>query len=116
MTTQTVDIVGPDAVDVIAVGVDSIDVTVEGELVVDVIESGPAGPPGVDGAGAAFYTHTQAVASAVWVIDHGLGFAPAITCFEDVTGDVLVGDITHPSSVQSTVQFNIPTSGTARCS
>lgn len=72
---------------------------------------GVQGPPGTSGAS---YTHTQAVASSVWTINHNLGFRPAITLLTD-GGAVIDAEIGHASDNAAVVTLSQPLAGTARC-
>ena len=68
----------------------------------------PAEP---DDAWPGVFVHTQLVAASVWTIDHHIGAPPAVTVL--VAGQVVEGDVTHPSAEQSVVTFGVPTAGTA---
>lgn len=73
----------------------------------------PCGP-GLGGSGDLTYVHTQAVASATWVITHALGKRPAITIL-DSSGDECEGSIHHDSLTQATATFSAPFAGVAVC-
>jgi hypothetical protein len=75
---------------------------------------GPAGPvsPGSDGAR---YEHTQAAASAEWIVNHNLGYRPGVDVL--TTGGVRVeADVRHPTVNQVRVVLDVPLAGTAVCS
>lgn len=74
-------------------------------------EQGIAGPPGPPGSGASF-VHDQTAASASWVVDHGLGYYPAITILDDESRMVIT-DIEHNSVTQVTITFASPFVGKA---
>lgn len=83
---------------------------------VEVEAPGPQGPPGPQGAPGARYTHTQAVASTSWSVDHLLGFKPNIAVVVnsiEVTDGVTVGHIDDNHAV---VLSGIAIAGTAECS
>ena len=73
---------------------------------------GPAGPPGN---GEVQYTHTQAVASATWTVNHNLGYRPAVTPLS-MGGVAMWAEVLHISSNQALVNFDSPTAGQAICS
>lgn len=69
----------------------------------------PAGGPG------ASYTHTQAAASDTWVVNHNLGYRPAVTVLS-VGGKEMLAGVVHTSANQFVVSFDQPTAGLAVCS
>lgn len=81
---------------------------------------GPQGPPGpllvVDPTGNTVnptsYVHSQQMPSATWVINHNLGFVPAVTV-TDTQGSVGTGDISVVDMNTVTVAFAYPFAGTA---
>jgi hypothetical protein len=73
---------------------------------------GPAGPPGN---GEVQYTHTQAVASATWTVNHNLGYRPAVSVLS-VGGALMLAEVIHISANQAQVFFDSPTAGQAACS
>lgn len=73
------------------------------------------GPPGSPGNGEVAYTHTQASASALWTVNHNLGYRPSVNVLS-VGGRLMVADVLHVSSNQVTVSFDQPTAGLAVCS
>jgi len=58
------------------------------------------------------YTHTQAVASASWVMPHLLGKNPSIACY-DTSGNRVHGDVTFTDLNNLTVTFNTAFAGVA---
>lgn len=58
------------------------------------------------------YSHTQAVVSDSWVINHNLGFRPNITV-QDSAGTTYEGEITHTNANSLTVSFSAAFSGKA---
>jgi hypothetical protein len=68
---------------------------------------GPAGPSG------AGYTHPQPVASAVWTIQHDLGFKPTVQVY-GLAGEVVYADIEHYSDNAVIVRLLAPLAGGAR--
>jgi hypothetical protein len=68
----------------------------------------------IGGSGSGSYTHTQAVASNEWIINHNLGFNPDTTVYD--TGGQVVGVLVLNISVnQARVYAEPPLAGTARC-
>lgn len=80
-----------------------------------VLVPGPPGPPGPAGPPAEGYDFTQPTPSAVWVINHSLGFYPAVEA-QDTNGDVVEGTVNHQSVNALTITFDTAIAGTARCS
>lgn len=78
-----------------------------------VVIASRAGPRGAPGA-VPTYTHVQSSPLALWVINHNLGFRPAIELFE-VGGLRFEAEVIHASANQAVVYLNVPTAGTARC-
>ena len=58
------------------------------------------------------YTHTQGVASAIWVVDHNLDFYPNVTV-QDSAGTIYEGEISYTSLGSLTLTFSSAFSGTA---
>ncbi len=58
------------------------------------------------------YPHTQGSASAIWTVNHSLGFYPSVTVFLS-TGDVVEGALTHTDINTASIAFSTPISGTA---
>lgn len=74
---------------------------------------GPPGPPG-GGTGSGTYEHNQASPSALWTINHNLGFRPSITLL--TTGGVeFEAEIGHVSENQAVATLTQPLAGMARC-
>jgi hypothetical protein len=65
-------------------------------------------------AGTLAHTHTQAVASTTWTINHNLGYYPTIS-LQTVGGVEFEAEITHTSVNQAVVSLVTATAGTARC-
>lgn len=72
------------------------------------------GDPGI-GAGGGAYTHTQSVASASWIVNHNLGYRPAVSALS-VGGKLMLGDVVHTSVNQVVIGFDQPLAGLAVCS
>ena len=70
--------------------------------------------PVVTGA-AGYYRHDQAMPLLTWVVNHNLGYRPAVHT-QDAVGNVLYGSITHLSDVALTITFNTALTGSAHCS
>lgn len=68
---------------------------------------GPQGPAGVG------YLHQQTSSSTTWVINHNLGFRPAIELFDSGSQEI-DGDVAHPSVNQAIITLSPATTGTAR--
>lgn len=75
--------------------------------VVEVIHPGPQGPAG------AFYLYTQATPATTWIINHNLGYRPAVELL-DAGSQEIDGEIAHPSANQTVVTLNPATAGIAR--
>ena len=73
---------------------------------------GPAGPPGASGGS---YTHTQALAATLWIVNHNLGFRPALSVL-GVGGGQVWAQVIHTSANQAYVYFDSPAIGSAVCS
>ena len=58
------------------------------------------------------YTHTQGVASAIWVVNHNLDFYPNVTV-QDSAGTIYEGEISYTSLGSLTLTFSSAFSGTA---
>lgn len=58
------------------------------------------------------YVHAQAAPSAHWTVAHNLGFVPNVTVV-DSGGNVVEGDVAHPSVNQTELQFSAAFGGTA---
>lgn len=79
--------------------------------VVRVSAPGPQGNPGFLPSYVA-YTHTQAVASATWTINHNLGFNPTVVVL-DSAGTQCEGAISYPTVNQMVITFTAAFAGTA---
>jgi len=67
--------------------------------------SGPAGPQGPSGVGAATtFIYTQTTAAAVWTINHGLNRFPAVAVV-DSAGTWVEGDIQYTSANEIVLTF-----------
>lgn len=73
---------------------------------------GPAGPQGPAGAAEA-YIHTQASASAEWIVNHNFGERPIVEVVDD-GGNVVIADVIHISVNQLRVYFSQPQTGAVR--
>lgn len=88
---------------------------------IQTVEIGVSGPQGVRGFKGdkgdkgdigGTYLHDQAIASAVWTIDHELGFYPNVTTF-DSAGTEVEGEISHADVNTLTITFIAAFSGRA---
>ncbi len=79
-------------------------------LALELGRRGPQGPPGSPGSA---FTHTQAIASATWVVAHNLGFRPAVSVVS-AGGIEVDAEVAHISLVLLEVRFGAPFAGTAR--
>jgi len=80
---------------------------------------GPAGPPstvpGPPGPGGGQrYTHTQAMLSPTWIVQHDLNCHPVVTA-EDGVGNVITGTVTYLDNNVLTVGFAYSITGRANC-
>ena len=80
--------------------------------VVRVTAPGPQGPAGTFSAGDVAYTHTQAVSSATWTINHNLGFNPVAVVL-DSGGTQCEGSITYPTVNRMVITFTGAFTGVA---
>ena len=80
--------------------------------VVRVTAPGPQGPAGQFTPGDVAYTHTQAVSSATWTINHNLGFNPVAVVL-DSGGTQCEGSITYPTVNQMVLTFTGAFTGVA---
>jgi hypothetical protein len=74
--------------------------------------AGPAGPAGAAGTSGGSYQYLFNVAASTWVINHPLPYPPAVTTV-DTADDVIVGDVSYPTSGQVSVTFSSPVTGWA---
>ena len=79
---------------------------------VTITAPGPQGPTGTFTPADVAYTHTQAVASALWTINHNLGFNPTAVIL-DSAGTNCEGEFAYPTVNQMTIRFNAAFAGTA---
>lgn len=70
------------------------------------------GPQGVSASVSVFYVHTQAVASAVWTIDHNLNGEPTAVVL-DSAGTQCEGTFSYPSKNRMVITFTSAFAGTA---
>jgi len=70
------------------------------------------GPQGPSSAAQIFYTHVQAVASAVWTINHNLGGQPTAVVL-DSAGTQCEGTFSYPTINQMVITFSSAFTGTA---
>lgn len=56
------------------------------------------------------YVHTQSSVSDVWVVNHNLGFKPAVTVLNN-SGEVVHGEVQYTGEQQVTVRFTAPFTG-----
>lgn len=77
---------------------------------------GPAGPKGdtvlVVGDGTPAYIHTQTNQQIQWLVNHNLGYKPAVSVFS-VGGVQVMCEVIHQSNNQTTIYFDLPYAGTA---
>jgi hypothetical protein len=74
--------------------------------------AGPTGPQGPPGSIGGSYLHAQIVPSAIWTINHNLGFFPNVVVL-DTLGRVVWGDQEYPSANTMILTFSASFSGTA---
>lgn len=70
---------------------------------------GPAGPPGPPAA----YIHTQTIPSALWVVNHNLGYRPSVEVLSP-GGISVFAEVVHISLNQTEIHFVQLYTGTAR--
>jgi hypothetical protein len=78
-------------------------------------EKGEDGAPGAAGSAPQSYVHEQVDPSAVWIINHGLGFYPNVTVI-DSGGNEVAGDITYVDLDHLIDTFVSSFGGNAYCS
>ena len=83
------------------------------QIWIDTDEPDPAGGGGAVSAG--YYRHDQTALSITWVVNHQLGYRPAVH-IQDAVGNVLYGSITHLSESTLTITFTTALTGSAHCS
>ena len=79
---------------------------------ITVAAPGPQGAPGTFNPGDIAYTHTQAISSATWTINHNLGFNP-IAVVLDSAGTQVEGAVSYPTTNQMVITFTSAFAGTA---
>ena len=84
------------------------------EVVLGEAEPGPPGPVGPRGPASAFYECAQDDPLAEWVINHNLGYRPAV-CIIDTGGNDITASVVHVSLNQCRLTFATPASGRVRC-
>ena len=72
------------------------------------------GPPGPAGPPLATYEHVQAVATALWTVNHNLGRFPSGVTVVSVGGVEVAAGVTHASTALSLIDFAAPFAGRAR--
>lgn len=77
--------------------------------------SGPKGDKGDTGQAGSIHEHYQTTASSTWVVNHNLGFRPAVTILS-VGGAQMLAEVIHASLNQVLVYFDEPMTGLAVCS
>lgn len=89
-------------------GVQVMEITAPSAVeVVEVIHPGPQGAAG------SAYVYQQITPSAVWTINHNLGFRPAVELL-DTGSQEIDGEIAHPSDNQTVVTLKPASAGIAR--
>jgi hypothetical protein len=73
---------------------------------------GPQGPSGVP-ADVLSYVHDQQVPLDTWTIDHDLGYVPGGVTVIDTLGEVVWGEVAHPSVNRTILTFSAAFSGVA---
>jgi hypothetical protein len=89
-----------------------VTVTVEASTntTVAIITEGPQGPRGFAGAG---YDFVQSVVSTSWIINHNLGYKPAVDVY-DSGSQQIQAEVSHTSVNQTAIVLTIPSAGFAR--
>jgi hypothetical protein len=80
--------------------------------IVEITAPGPQGPAGAFVPSDIAYTHTQSVSSAVWTINHNLGFNPIAIAF-DSAGTQCEGSVSYPTTNQMVITFTGAFTGVA---
>lgn len=78
---------------------------------IDTDEPDPIAGPAMAG----YYRHDQTMLAQTWVINHNLGYRPAVHV-QDAVGNVIYGTIHHLSDSTLTIEFTSPMTGSAHCS
>ena len=74
-----------------------------------------AGEQGPAGASSASYQHNQASAAETWIVNHNLGYRPAVSAYS-VGSQLMLANIIHASLNQAQILFDGPVAGYATCS
>ena len=80
--------------------------------IIQVTAPGPQGPAGAFSPSDIAYTHTQAVSSATWTINHNLGFNPVAVVL-DSGGTQCEGAVSYPTTSQMVITFTGAFAGVA---
>lgn len=89
---------------------DGDDIVIEREII-SIVSEGIQGPPGASGAG---FVHQQPSPANEWVINHNLGFMPAVGVFDAGSREV-EAEVIHMSANQTRIYFSQVMAGFARC-
>lgn len=73
------------------------------------------GEQGPSGASAASYMHSQPSGAAEWIVNHNLGYRPAVSAYS-VGGQWMLANVVHMSLDQARIYFDDPVVGFAVCS
>jgi hypothetical protein len=73
----------------------------------------PGGDPTGGGSGGEAFVFVQSAPSRVWVVNHNLGWRPAVSVV-DTGGAEVQGDVRHTHLNQLVISFVIPLAGVAR--
>lgn len=60
------------------------------------------------------YQHNQTSTSTSWVVQHGLGFYPAVSVFTSSDVEILPSEVIHNSKFTTTINFSLTRTGRAR--
>jgi len=80
--------------------------------IIQVTAPGPQGPAGAFSPSDIAYTHTQAISSATWTINHNLGFNPVAVVL-DSGGTQCEGAVSYPTTSQMVITFTGAFTGVA---
>lgn len=75
----------------------------------------PIDPPTPPAISEMSYEHVQSTASAEWIINHNLGYRPAVTAL-NAGGVEMIGELIHINVNQARIYFDQPLTGMAVCS
>jgi len=89
-----------------------LDTAAKSDLVAAINELA-ARPLGGGSSSGVAYLHTQSSASALWTINHNLGFRPTVSIL-DPGGNEIEADVRHTSANQLVITFAVPLAGLAR--